>query len=262
MVDTYTGYRLIASDMARSLKRVSSEPLVDRENAYYMENIGKVKSIDDFMADHRLYKYALKAFGLQDMAYAKAFVRKVLTEGVSERDSFANALTDRRYKEFATVFDFAAKGDQATAGPDAQKGVVDRYVRQTLEIEAGSQNEGVRLALYFERKAPTITNVYEILGDRALLSVVQNAFGIPALSSRADIDKQAAMIEKRLDIKSLSDPAVVKKFLTRFTAMYEMNNPNTSKVPSVASVLLGGTSAIGISSAILTTLQSFKPGGR
>ena len=36
-----------------------------------------MKSIDDFMKDTRLYNYAMKAFGLDDMAYAKAFMRKV-----------------------------------------------------------------------------------------------------------------------------------------------------------------------------------------
>ncbi len=110
MVDTTTSYRLIASDMTRSLQRVSKEPLVERETAYFRENIGNVKSLDDFMADSRLYNYALKAFGLEDMAYAKAFIRKILTEGVTDKESMANQLTDKRYKEFATVFDFADKG--------------------------------------------------------------------------------------------------------------------------------------------------------
>src|SRR5690606_14241580 len=120
-----------------------------------------------------LYNYAMKAFGLEDMAYAKAFVRKILTEGVKSDDAMANQLTDKRYKEFATTFDFEGKGDKATESTDAQQGVMDKYLRQTLETEAGSQNEGVRLALYFERKASTITNAYEILGDKALLTMMQ-----------------------------------------------------------------------------------------
>lgn len=262
MVDTMTSYRLIALNMTRSLDRVAHQPVVEREAAYYRESIANVKSIDDFMADPRIYNFAMKAFGLEDMAYAKAFVRKVLTEGITDKESFANSLTDKRYKEFATVFNFAAEGAKTTAKPEAQQGIVDKYLRQTLEQDAGQQNEGVRLALYFERKASSLTNVYEILGDRALLTVVQNALGIPSFVSGADIDKQAAMIEKRLDIKSFSDPEEVKKFLTRFTAMYEYNNPSAGSAQSVASVLLGNGSPIGISSAILTTLQSFKPGGR
>ncbi|WP_105985259.1 MULTISPECIES: DUF1217 domain-containing protein [unclassified Brucella] len=262
MVDTMTSYRLIASNMTRSLRRVSKEPLVERETAYYKENIGNVKSVDDFMADTRLFNYAMKAFGLEDMAYAKAFVRKILTEGVTDEDAMANKLTDKRYKEFATVFDFAGKGAQATQSTAAQQGVIDKYVRQTLEKEAGSQNEGVRLALYFERKAPSLTNAYEILGDKALLTMVQTTFGWPSTMSNADIDKQAKMIADKIDFSKMSDPDYVSKFISRFTAMHEMNNPTASSPASIASFLLGGTSSIGISMNILATLQNFKPGGR
>lgn len=262
MVDTTTSYRLIASDMTRSLQRVSKEPLVERETAYFRENIGNVKSLDDFMADSRLYNYALKAFGLEDMAYAKAFIRKILTEGVTDKESMANQLTDKRYKEFATVFDFAGKGAEATQGTAVQQGTIDKYLRQTLEVEAGSQNDGVRLALYFERKAPTLTNAYEILGDKALLSMVQTTFGWPSTMSNADIDKQAKLISEKIDFTRLSDPDYVSKFISRFTAMYEMNNPTASSPASIASLLLGGTSSVGISMDILNTLQNFKPGGR
>ena len=262
MVDTMTSYRLIASDMTRSLQRISREPMVGRETAYYKENIGKVKSIDDFMADSRLYNYAMKAFGLEDMAFAKAFVRKILTEGITKNDAMANKLTDKRYKEFATVFDFEGKGAEMTDSAAVQQGVVDKYLRQTLETEAGNQNEGVRLALYFQRKAPTLTNAYEILGDKALLSMIQTTFGWSPSISSADIDRQAKMIEDKVDFTKLSDPDYVSKLISRFTAMYEVSNPNTSSPASVASLLLGGTSPVGISMDILSTLQTFKPGGR
>ncbi|MHC5234124.1 DUF1217 domain-containing protein [Brucella sp. LJL56] len=262
MVDTMTSYRLIASDMARSLQRVSKEPMVERETAYYKENIGNVKSLDDFMADTRLFNYAMKAFGLEDMAYAKAFIRKILTEGVSDKDSMANQLTDKRYKEFATVFDFTGKGAETTQDVVAQQGTVDKYLRQTLEQEAGDQNDGVRLALYFERKASTLTNAYEILGDKALLSMVQTTFGWPSTMSNADIDKQAKLISEKIDFTRMSDPEYVSKFISRFTAMYEINNPTASSPASIASLLLGGTSSVGISMDILSTLQNFKPGGR
>jgi hypothetical protein len=260
MINTMTSYRLIAADLPRSLARVSKEPLVQRDTDYYLKNIKNVKSVDDFMKDTRLYNYALKAFGLSDMAYAKAFIRKVLTEGVESSDSFANKLTDTRYKDLATAFNFVKYGDKATSQPAALQPIVDKYVRQTLEVETGQQNEGVRLALYFARKAPTITSAYQILGDKALLQVFQTTFSIPAATSNMDIDRQAKMVEDKLNLKDLQDPAKLDKLITRFTAMYEMNNPSTST--SIPSMLIGGTPTIGIADSILTTLQSFKLGGR
>ncbi len=260
MINTMTGYRLIAADLPRSLARVSKEPMVQRNSDYYLENIGNVKSIDDFMKDTKLYNYALKAFGLDDMAYAKAFIRKVLTEGIDNPDSFANKLTDPRYKELATTFNFVKLGDKTTEQPGVKQPIVDKYVRQTLEVETGQQNEGVRLALYFARKAPTVTNAFEILGDKALLQVFQATFNMPAQMSNLDIDRQAQIIEDKLDLKDLKDPAKLDKLLTRFTAMYEMKNPSTAA--SVPSLLSGEAPAIGISASILATLQSFKLGGR
>ena len=58
--------------------------MVDRETKYYLENISKVKTIDEFVKDDRLFRYAMKAHGLEDMAYAKAFMVKALKEGVAD----------------------------------------------------------------------------------------------------------------------------------------------------------------------------------
>ncbi|MGH6859551.1 MAG: DUF1217 domain-containing protein [Phyllobacterium sp.] len=261
MTSTMTSYRLIAADLPRSLARVAKEPMVQRDSDYYLENIGDVKTIDDFMRDTKLYNYALKAFGLDDMAYAKAFIRKVLTEGIDDKDSFANKLTDTRYKEFAAAFDFVKHGDKTTSQPEVLKPVVDNYVRLTLEAETGKQSDGARLALYFSRKASSITSAYQILGDKRLLAVFQTTFGIPAETSRMDIDRQARMFEEKLDLKDLQDPKKVEALLTRFTAMYDISNPSESTLsPTLA--LFGGTPAVGISQSILATLQSFKLGGR
>jgi hypothetical protein len=78
MVSTYFGYSYITRNLKQSLTRVEQQQDVAREAAYYKAHIGKVKTVDDFMKDYRLYHYATKAYGLEDMAYAKAFMKKVL----------------------------------------------------------------------------------------------------------------------------------------------------------------------------------------
>jgi hypothetical protein len=74
MVSTYLSYDLVARDMKASLDRTASDAQVAREAAYYEENIGKVTSVDEFLDDYRLYSYAMKAYGLEDMTYATAFM--------------------------------------------------------------------------------------------------------------------------------------------------------------------------------------------
>lgn len=343
MINTYTSYQLITRDMNQSLDRVQNQPMVQRETEYYLENITKVKSIDDFLGDDRLFRFAMKAHGLEDMAYAKAFMRKVLEEGLDDPNSFANKLTDKRYQEFAksfnfvrhgadttiynaaqqgTVqnylleavangvaidnpvlkentayyqaniasvrsiddflrddrifqfamrahgfdgdlpskqvvrtmleggiddpdspankssderfaklvesFNFARYGEDATTINPAQKPAIDKYMRQTLEEDAGRQNEGVRLALYFERMAPKMTSYFEILGDRAIGSVVRTILGLPDEIAQLDIDKQVALIKSRIDIEDFKDPEKLQDLLTRFTTMWEINNPTAS----------------------------------
>lgn len=373
MLSTPLSYQMITRDMSATLKRTAAQPDVKRATEYYRENIGKVTSLDEFLDDHRLYSYAMKAYGLEDMTYAKAFMRKVLESDLSDKASFANKLVDKRYQEFAKAFSFlkpsvqtqdaladierkyseaaTKQGDSSslirlgtlayekslpavktvddfladdglvayattafgvdppgtaanakvflkrilTSDPadsdsfaarqtksawrdfaaafnfsedgnvraqtsDQEAGTVSSYLRQTVETQAGDENEGVRLALYFERKAPTITSGYSILADSALLKVAQTALGLSSQSGSADIDVQAKYIESRIDIKSLSDPDELKKFLTRFTAMWEVANPSSTATTSVATLITGQASSV-MSADMLMSLQGLKLGG-
>ena len=398
VTDTLTSYRLIARDLTASLKRKAAEPTLARETAYYEANIGKVKTVDDLMSDRRLYTYAMKAYGLEDMTYAKAFMRKVLTEGTGSAASFANRLADERYVAFARAFNFAAavsaagtdpesfgkaggragitaptalpattdfsganearfllesRIDAATVksvtvtlnaktlaglaadvtrvtpeeiarainaqitasgetgltgkvqvgvgvtgslffettaydslgadaevggtgrnadvavsaggkvrtlsirnvaltaedktavaigfgtglGPDASaRTVTDAYLRQALESDAGAEDTGVRLALYFARKAPGIGSAYDILGDPALSQVANTVIGLPATSGAATSEalvRRVRLIESKIDIASLRDPAKLDAFVRRFAAIWDAQN-NTQSAPALA----------------------------
>ncbi len=260
MLTTFASYRLLSSDMTRSLQRTASSPQVERDSAYYLANIEKVTSIDDFLGNDRLYRYAMKAFGLSDMTYAKAFMRKVLEGGIDSNDSFANQLNNSRYRDFVNTFNFVDFGKDTTIFDRARQGTVDNYVRQTLEETAGADNEGVRLALYFQRKAPDISNAYNILADSALLKVVQTALGIPEATGTQDIDKQAALITKRLDVADLQDPDKLEKFLARFTSLWDVDN-NSAASTSPALAIFASPTKSGIGADLLLSLQNLKLGG-
>jgi len=260
VISTYTSYRLIAQDIPRSIERIASQPQVARESEHYLSRISEIKSIDEFLADTRVFNYAMKAHGLEDMSYAKAFMRKVLTEGTDDENAFANQLADTKYREFAETFNFARNGETATIFTRAQQGTVDKYHRLTLEEEAGADNTGVRLALYFERNAPEITSVYGILADNALADVVRTALGLPSELAASDIDKQADLLRSRIDIEDFKDPDKLGKFLDRFTAMWELNNPSFGSADS--SLLLGASSGFGITPELMLSINNLKLGGR
>jgi hypothetical protein len=64
MISTYLSYRSFTADLTKTLTRVSLEAQVSRDAQYYKDNIGKVKSVDDFIDNTRLFSYAMKAYGL------------------------------------------------------------------------------------------------------------------------------------------------------------------------------------------------------
>jgi hypothetical protein len=132
--------------------------------------------------------------------------------------------------------------------------MVDRYLRNSLEENAGKSNEGVRLALYFERKAPDIKNIYGILADKALYRVVETALSLPASLPAVGIEKQAAFIASKLELADLSDPSKLSKFLERFANMWDLQS-----APPVADISLQlFASPAGISADTLASIQSLQ----
>jgi hypothetical protein len=257
MLSTSVSYRQIATNIDRSLALKAAERPVALETANYLKKIGNIKSIADFLKDTRVFTFAMKAFGLEEMAHAKGFIKKVLTEGVADSNSFANRLNDDRFVALAKTFDFAAKGEETTASTAARQGVVDRYVRQTLEVAAGEENEGVRLALYFQRAAPTVKTAYGLLGDAALWKVVKTVFGFPDEMANADIDKQAAAVLKRLDIADLQDPTKLNRLIQRFTTVWDATE--ASAADPILNLFAGNSPSVGFE--LLMTLRNLKHGG-
>ncbi|MCV0428619.1 MAG: DUF1217 domain-containing protein [Roseibium sp.] len=261
MINTLTQVQLVRTNMERSLKTVEADPMIERQSEYYRDNIRNIKSIDDFMADDQIYNYAMTAMGLEEMIYAKAFMRKVLEEGVSESSSFANQLADTKYKEFAEVFNFERYGSTTTSFSRTQEDIVQQFHRQTLEVREGEQNQGVRLALYFERRAPDITNAYDVLADGALAEAVYTALGLPDEFALSDIDKQAAYLEEHLEFDKFGDADYLSKFLNRFSAFYDLTNgPQAISSPTLA-VFAGGSGVVQMGEDMLASLQNFRLGG-
>jgi len=258
MLTASISYQFIAKDLSASLKRTAEQPVIKRESEYYMEKIKDIDTIDQFLADDRLYSFAMRASGLGEMTYAKAFMRKILEEGINDPESFANKLADKRYFEFAERFNFKQFGDTATVFTKARQGTVDNYVRQVLEENAGNDNEGVRLALYFKRKAPGVSSALELLAEPALMKVIETAFSLNL--SSGDLDKNAERIEEKLDFADLSDPKKLDKLLLRFTSMWELNQPTQNAIGSVGLLFAQPTEA-GVNQDILASLQNLKLNG-
>jgi hypothetical protein len=217
------------------------------DDTYYATAMGSVKTVDDFLKDSKLVSFALKAYGLQDKDLSNDDLRNILTSDPEDPNSYINKPENAALRPLALAFNFDSDGNVlSTPALQAQSRseivqTTDGYAQQTMEEEAGDQSDGVRLALYFQRLAPTITSPYQILADKALLQVTQTALGLPAEMSSADIDTQANMITKKLNFADFQDPAKLNKFIAQFSALYDINNSDVSQTDP-ALILLGGGS--------------------
>jgi len=223
----------------------SDKILQDRATAeatYYGEAILDIQSVDQFLKNTRIVAFALEANGLQNEKLSNDVLRQILTSDPLDQKSFVNRLENARYRPLAAAYNFDANGNvppqsvkQAQARSDTIA-TADLYLRQTLELNVGNQDEGARLALYFQRKASSITSAYSILGDKALFETVRTALSLPASMSNATIEVQAQVITKKLNLDDLKDPKKVERFIARFAAMYEITTKQNNAA-SLASML-------------------------
>ena len=155
MLSTYQGYLLYTREPGKALQRAAVQTVNARAEDYYRENIGKVETVDEFLDDHGLYSYAMKAYGLEEMTYAKAFMRKVLTSDLSDEDSFANTLSDTRYRDLADAFRFDTAG----------KVIKNTLVAQTTEQTSETLNR-------FKEATPGLSTVFASIESADIINSI------------------------------------------------------------------------------------------
>ncbi|MBS0239798.1 MAG: DUF1217 domain-containing protein [Proteobacteria bacterium] len=179
MISTYLLYRTYAADLPKTLARISAQSDVSNAAKYYQANIGSVKTVDDFLNNSRLFTYAMTAYGLSDMAYAKAFMKKVLTSDLTDSTSFVNKLTDTRFADFAKAFQFSTDGTLATQTTVAQNSTEENdtiglYTQQQVNKGAAASTE----ATYYQAAIGSVTSVDQLMSNSRLLNFAMTAFGL------------------------------------------------------------------------------------
>lgn len=287
MVQSTTSlYLAVSRNLPARQAATASRGDVKNATAYFLANIGRAATAKDLVDDKRLFSFAMTAYGLGDMLYAKGLMLRVLEGGTASPKALANTLSDPRYRAFAKAFDFAGLGAKATQDLDAAAATASRYVEQTLEDGQAKSDQGVADALYFRRNASSITSVYGLLADRTMLGVVEAAYGITATLGQTDIDTQAAVLGKVVKIADFQDPAKVDKLIGRFTAARDAGSGSrvtnvlladpSNAASSILGVLGGGGSAPagsvlslfdagsaqnGVSASVLLSLAKLPKGG-
>jgi hypothetical protein len=241
-------YVIAAVKQASPQQQAAVRTQAAKDATAYQEAIAGIGSVSDLLANKTMVNFILTAKGIDPKTVTTAYLQKIFSSDLNDPKSFANTQSDPRFAELAASFNFDSKGNVARLpmmGPQKRDQFLEtqaNYVEQSLEQQQGDTNPGVRLALYFRRKAGEITSSYDILADKALSEVFRTTFNLPDTMAAMPIDQQAKLMDKILNVKDLSDPAKLEKLLSRFSAMYDIKN-NTAQAQSPLLDLYQGSSS-------------------
>ena len=125
------------------------------------------------------------------MTNARALMKKVMESDLTDPKSFANQLSDVRYRNFAAAFNFTKQGTIASSADvqsdDQQQDTLGLYTMQ----HASSSADAATATQYYDAHIGDVTSVDQLLSDGKLYNYVLSAYGIAADSatqSRSDVE--------------------------------------------------------------------------
>jgi hypothetical protein len=200
----YVGWRFLQATLPRQEATHSASVPVKRATDYFRDNIAKVRTADDLVADRRLLQVALGAFGLDDDINNRAFIRKVLAEGTLKDDAFANRLGDKRYAALAREFGFGDLGPRTNLASFATR-MIDRFESRSFQRAVGNQDDNLRLALNLQDGLAEVTaetanpraQWFAVMGNPPLRRVFETALGFPSSFGAVDLDRQLRAFQTR-----------------------------------------------------------------
>lgn len=249
----FSGWQFLKSSLETQQARFAEAPAQDRDREYFKEKIGSITSAEELVDDYRLLRVALSAYGLQDDLPNRAFVEKVLSDGVTNDDALSNRLADKRYLAFSEAFGFGGTLPPRTQGPGFADKVLARFDRQSFEVAVGEQDSDMRLALTATREVPEIaaadtsdtTAWLSVLGNPPLRKVFETAFALPSTIGVLDLDQQldafragAERVFGSSDFTTFTDPDAVDELVRAFTLQSQIAAGPTSLTRGASAIIL------------------------
>ncbi|WP_179380962.1 DUF1217 domain-containing protein [Jannaschia marina] len=247
------GWRFLQNTVETQRAAHGDGAVLQRDLAYFRENIGSVATAEDLVSDFRLLSVALGAFGLSEDINAHFLIRTVLEEGTIAPDALANRLSDKRYRDLSRAFGFGDFDTPNTQLSDFADRIAARYKEQRFEVDMGRTSDTMRLALTAQRELPAIaagdasnrTKWFTLMGTPPVRKVMEVALGLPTAIGTLPIDKQLEVFQERAralfgtdDLPQLVAEGRLDRILDRFTALDD--SASGVNVTSPALVLLRG----------------------
>ena len=148
-------------------------------STYYANTVPTLGTVDDFLNNDRLFDYALTAYGINPNTASKVIMRQVLVSDLSDPGSFANSITDTKYRTLAAAFNFQPDGtvSPTDGAQTAQQIGVTKTRYLSLYDDAAVAAEATKSNIYRARINVT-TSVDDLLADSTLYTYTLQAFGL------------------------------------------------------------------------------------
>ena len=249
----FAGWSFLKKTMARQQVALQTVPAQVRDEAYFRDKIGKVKTAEQLVNDKRLLRISLAAFGLEADVNSKAFIQKILEGGTLKEGSLANKLADKQYQKLSAAFGFGDFKVPRTAISTFPDEILTQFRTRSFETAVGNQNNAYRLAMNAEREIPALaakstsetSKWYSILGNAPLREVMQTAFGLPKSFAAIDLDQQVTVLKDKTKAafgssasSQFSDPAKMEALVRRFLFRSEIQGLGTGSSPAAIALTL------------------------
>ena len=257
----YGGWRFLNRTLETQQATFANTAQTRRDTEYFRERIGRIETPEQLVADSRLLRVALGAFGLEADLPNRFFIRKVLEEGTLEPRSLANRLGDKRYADLSRAFGFDL-GVPNTGLSDFPDRIMRAYETRQFEVAVGGVDENMRLALNLRRELAELADRdsserakwFTVLGTPPLRQVFETAFGLPKAFGVLDLDRQLGVLQQRSrgafgadTVAQFADPDKLEQLVQRFLVRAELDGGSLSATTrgSAALQLLQGAASFG-----------------
>lgn len=168
MTTTFQEYQLFQRTETRQREIFISRAQNERDIAYFSLNFENVQTVDDFVNDDRLYRFALTAFGLESQIFAKGLIRTLLEEGTEDPAARANRQADSRFRDLVNALGFSdGTGTRATFNPQVRQLRELTEARDARQAAEASLSDAIRNARLAGQSGdtPAIEAAREVLAD-------------------------------------------------------------------------------------------------
>jgi hypothetical protein len=249
------GWKFLKSTLDTQKLAFDSAPRITRDTDYFEQKISEISSAEELIADRRLLRVALGAFGLQEDLDNRFLIRKILEGGTKNDDALANKLSDSRYKDFTNAFGFADQARPNTQTPGFGTQITASYRTRAFEAAVGDQDQSLRLAMNAERELAQIalnpssdsedTLWLRLMGNPPLREVFEIALGLPQTFAQLDIDQQLEILKNKASsglkitsFKDLSDTDLRKSLIEKYLLRDQISATSSMSSNSIALTLL------------------------